>query len=346
MDLSWETTNEAGLKGYYVTRAIGAYSPYNRDSDLIPAKGDANIGGIYNYNDSGLLNGTTYWYMLEMIDTSDSTIGFEGPLAATTYSMVPTATEVTPNSVEVYGPSLAIKVKGNNFIPSSMVVWDNNLGINLTTSYISSTELTAILPASLYSAPGSSAVHEITVYNPGSGGGFSPPLTFTIKNPVPTLTSISPEVSDGNSTTISLSVKGDYFVDDSVVRFNGSSSNITTTFVDRNNLTASILKSNLSAGIITVTVYNPTYGGGTSAGKSFNLYTPTPTLTRQPTSTKTRTVVYTYRSPTPQRTRTRTPTRTSAVTLVTPTPSATPGLLTPSATLATPDLTIATQVTP
>ncbi len=343
-DLHWETSKEDGLYGFYVARSLFPYGPYNRDSDLIPAKGDAGIGGIYNYVDLELNNGTTYWYMLEMIDTSPShgSLGFHGPVSASTYSMIPTATEVTPNSVEVYGSSLSIKIKGNNFIPSSVVVWDNNLTLDLTSSFISSTELTAILPASLYSAPGSSAVHEITVYNPGSGGGFSPPLTFTIKNPVPTLTSISPEVSDGNSTTISLTVKGDYFVDDSVVRFNGSSSNLTTTFIDRNNLTASILKSNLSAGIITVTVYNPTYGGGTSAGKTFNLYTPTPTLTKQPTSTKTKTTVY---IPPPQRTRTRTPTRTSAVTLVTSTPSATPGLLTPSATLATPDLTNATQVT-
>jgi hypothetical protein len=352
VDLSWETSKEQDLVGYYVTRSLDPFGTYNRDSDLIPAKGDETIGGIYNYTDAGLSNGTTYWYQLEFVGISPPFPNFYGPISAATFSVIPTATEVTPNSVEVYASSISIKVKGNNFIPSSQVVWDNNLSIDLTTSYINSTELTAILPASLYSAPGSSAVHEITVYNPGSGGGFSPPLTFTIKNPIPTLTSISPEVSDGNSTTISLSVKGDYFVDDSVVRFNGSSSNITTTFVDRNNLTASILKSNLSAGIITVTVYNPTYGGGTSAGKSFNLYTPTPTLTRQPTSTKTRTVVYIYKTPTrtPVRTntptRTRTPTRTTIGTLVTPTPSATPGLLTPSATLATPDLTNATQVTP
>jgi hypothetical protein len=352
VDLSWETSKEQDLVGYYVTRSLDPFGTYNRDSDLIPAKGDIDIGGIYNYTNAGLNNGTTYWYQLEFVSISSPWPNFYGPISAATFSVIPTATEVTPNSVEVYGSSISLKVKGNNFLPSSQVVWDNNLSIDLTTSYINSTELTAILPASLYSAPGSSAVHEITVYNPGSGGGFSPPLTFTIKNPVPTLTSISPEVSDGNSTTISLSIKGDYFVDDSVVRFNGSSSNLTTTFVDRSNLTASILKSNLSAGIITVTVYNPTYGGGTSAGKSFNLYTPTPTLTRQPTSTKTRTVVYTYKTPTRTPvhantpTRTRTPTRTSTGALVTPTPSATPGLLTPSATLVTPDLTNATQVTP
>lgn len=285
IELSWETTQEANLTGYYVTRSTDPFGYFNRDSILIPAKGDGTIGGIYQYSDLGLNHGTTYWYKLEMIFEDPDLNDFYGPVSATTYGMIPTATEVTPNSIEVYGTSIAVKVKGNNFIPSSQVVWDNNLSIDLTTSYISSTELTAIIPGSLYSDPNSSAAHSITVYNPGSGGGFSPPLTFTIKNPVPTLTSITPDYSDGNPTTITLTVKGDYFVYDSDARFNGSSANVTTTFVDRNNLTASILRSKLSPGMITVTVFNPSYGGGTSAGKTFNLYTPTPTHTKVPTST-------------------------------------------------------------
>jgi hypothetical protein len=331
-DLHWETTREAGLHGYYVARSLSPYGPYNRDSYLIPAKGNADIGGIYNYSDLELNNGTTYWYMLEMIDASHTSIGFQGPVSASTFSMIPTATEITPSSAEVYGPSISVDISGNNFIPSSQAVWDNNLSIDLTSSYIDSTHLTAIIPSSLYNDPHSSAVHNITVYNPGSGGGFSPPLTFTIKNPVPTLTSITPEYSDGNVTTITLAVKGDYFVYDSDVRFNGSSANVTTTFVDRNNLTASILRSKLGSGTITVTVFNPSYGGGTSAGKSFNLYTPTPTLTKYPTSTKT--TVSSYKSSTPQRTRTRTPTRTITGTIII-TPSVTPGQLTPSVTIET-----------
>jgi hypothetical protein len=157
------------------------------------------------------------------------------------------------------------------------------------------------------------------------------------------LTSISPDYSDGNITTLSIAVKGDYFVDDSAVRFNNSSSYVTTTFTDRYTLTASIARSNLPSGIITVTVYNPGYGGGTSAGKSFNMYTPTPTLTKYPTST--RTSISYYRSPTPQRTRTRTPTRTITGTILT-TPSATSAFLTPQATLATPDLSTPGQATP
>ena len=189
--------------------------PYNRDSLFIPAKGNAGIGGIYNYSDLELNNGTTYWYMLEMIDFSHASLGFHGPVSASTFSMIPTATTITPSSAEVYGPSISIDITGNNFIPSSQAVWDNNLSIDLTSSYIDSTHLTAIIPSSLYSDPNSSAVHNITVYNPGSGGGFSPPLIFTIKNPVPTLTSITPDYSDGNVTTISLAIKGDYFVDDS-----------------------------------------------------------------------------------------------------------------------------------
>jgi hypothetical protein len=343
IDLNWETINETGLSGFYVTRSLNINGPYNRDSDFIPRKGnDEGRGGIYYYSDTGLDNGTTYWYMLELLDSLNNTIEFHGPISATTYSLLPTATDVTPNSAEVYGPSLSIKIKGNNFLPNSVVVWDDNLGINLNSSYINATEMTAIIPSSLLS---SSSLHELTVYNPGAGGGFSPPLTFTIKNPVPVLVSRTPTVTDGNFTALTVDLTGDNFVSTSKVRFNGSDTYVEPEFIDRNHLRAKINRQYLSPGIIQITVFNPAYGGGTSAALTLNLYTPTPTLTKQPTSTKTRTVVYTYRSPTPQRTPTRTPTRTLAGTLQT-TPSATPGLLTPSATLAMPDQTLSTQVTP
>jgi hypothetical protein len=350
IDLEWETSSEYQVKGYHVIRALNESGPYYRTSDLIPAKGNKDIGGIYKYIDTGLNNGTTYWYKVEIIDINNISLGFNSPISSTTYSMIPIATVITPDSVEVYGLSLAVTVKGNNFMPSSKVVWDNNMAIDMTTSYIDSTQLTAVIPGSLYSDPNSSDRHEITVYNPGPGGGFSPPLTFTIKNPVPTLESITPDYSDGNVTTISIAVKGDYFVYDSAVRLNGSSSNITTTFVDRYNLTASIPRSKLSSGAITVTVYNPLYGGGiTSSSKTFNLYTPTPTQTG--TATKTRTIVPSKPPATkipPTRTRTsiaRTTTKTVTTTpsvtqttkpSITATGSVAPGTVTPGTIIPEP----------
>jgi hypothetical protein len=349
VDLDWETSSENNIKGFYVVRALSENGPYYRASNLIEAKGDASIGGIYSYSDLDLDNGTTYWYKVEIIDINNISLGFNNPISSTTYSMIPIATEITPDSVEVYGLSLAVTVKGNNFMPSSKVVWDNNIAIDMTTSYIDSTQLTAVIPGSLYSDPDSSDRHEITVYNPGPGGGFSPPLTFTIKNPVPTLESITPDYSDGNVTTITIAVKGDYFVENSAVRLNGSSTNITTTFVDRYNLTASILRSKLSSGAITVTVFNPLYGGGTTSSKTFNLYTPTPTQTG--TATKTRTIVPSKPPATkipPTRTRTliaRTITKTVTTTpsatqttkpSITATGSVTPGTVTPGTIIPEP----------
>jgi hypothetical protein len=234
-------------------------------------------------------------------------------------------------------------------------VWDNNLGIDLTTSYIDPTQLTAIIPSTLYNDPDSSATHEITVYNPGSGGGFSPPLIFTIKNPTPTLTSISPDYSDGNVTNFVMTVTGDNFVTDSVVRFNNSSSYVTMTFNSRTNLTASIARTRLGSGAVAVTVFNPSYGGGTSTSKTFNIYTPTPTLTKYPTSTKTS--YSSYKTNTPQRTRTRTPTRTITGTILS-TPSktsqttiegtvnTTPGSITPEITSTPEPKTVTPSLAP
>ncbi len=285
--------------------------------------------------------------MLEMIAAPNTSIGFHGPVSGTTASMVPTATEVTPNSVEVYGSSLSLKVKGNNFIPTSKVLWENDLGIDLQTSYISSTELTAILPNSLYLNSNSAGLYDITVFNPGPGGGSSPPLTFTIKNPVPVLNSngVSPNNSEGNPTTISITVTGNNFVSGSRVRFNGSDSNITTTFISTTSLKAEILRSKLTPGVIQITVYNPTPGGGTSAAVPYNLYTPTPTLTKFPTAYKSNTPYSSYRSPTPQRTRTRTATITTTGTIII-TPSATVQFTPDLTRSTTPDLTTTSQTTP
>src|SRR5204863_420513 len=72
----------------------------------------------------------------------------------------------------------------------------------------------------------------------------------------------------------------------SVVRWNGS--NRTTTFVNSTKLQAQILASDIAAtGSSSVTVFNPTPGGGTSAAKTFSITStnPAPTLSSiSPTS--------------------------------------------------------------
>src|SRR5437773_12548331 len=110
---------------------------------------------------------------------------------------------------------------------------------------------------------------------------------FAQNNPVPTLSSILPNTAAVGSGAFTLTATGTNFVASSVVRWNGS--NRTTTFVNSTKLQAQILASDIAAtGSSSVTVFNPTPGGGTSAAKTFSITStnPAPTLSSiSPTST-------------------------------------------------------------
>jgi len=109
------------------------------------------------------------------------------------------------------------------------------------------------------------------VFNPAPGGGTSTALTFTIKNPVPQLTSLNPSQTGAGGLGFTLVVNGSNFVTTSKVRWKGS--NRPTTFVSSNQLTAVISAADIATGgTAKVTVFNPTPGGGTSNALTFTIY--------------------------------------------------------------------------
>ncbi|HSD13002.1 MAG TPA: hypothetical protein VLC10_05570, partial [Patescibacteria group bacterium] len=146
-------------------------------------------------------------------------------------------------------------------------------GSDRATSFVSSTQLDATILAGDLTAAGT---FTITVFNPTPVGGVSNGQTFTVNNPVPTTTSISPSSKNVGDIAFTLTVNGTNFISSSVVKFNGSSR--TTTFVNSAQLTASIPASDLlSAGTFAITVFNPTPGGGTSNSQTFTVNNLTPT---------------------------------------------------------------------
>ena len=90
------------------------------------------------------------------------------------------------------------------------------------------------------------------------------------KNPVPTLTSISPASAAAGSPAFTMQVYGTQFVNGASVQFSGRSR--TTIFVSATQLQAFVLASDLTAaGIFPVTVINPKPGGGTSNALPFTV---------------------------------------------------------------------------
>ena len=121
---------------------------------------------------------------------------------------------------------------------------------------------------------------------------FVIPFAASADNPVPTITSISPDSKKAGTGTFTMTVEGFDFVSDSVVRFGpptGPISDRVTTYVSSTKLKADILASDVeSVGFFYVMVFNPAPGGGISEyyqGFSVTPNTNTPTITSiSPTS--------------------------------------------------------------
>ncbi|MCX6618374.1 MAG: Ig domain-containing protein [Acidobacteria bacterium] len=108
-------------------------------------------------------------------------------------------------------------------------------------------------------------------------GGASGSATFTINNPAPVVSALSPASATAGSPTFTLAVNGSNFVAGSVVRWNGSGR--VTTFAGATQLTAAILAADVATGgTPLVTVFNPAPGGGASNSLPFTI-NPPPVIT-------------------------------------------------------------------
>jgi hypothetical protein len=176
----------------------------------------------------------------------------------------PTITTISPATAVAGSGGFTLTITGTNFVNSSVVRWN---GSDRPTTFVSSTRLTAAIPASDVATAGTA---NVTVFNPAPGGGTSNTATFTITNPLPTISSISPATAVAGSGGFTLTITGTNFVNSSVVRWNGSDR--PTTFVSSTQLTAAIPASDVAtAGTANVTVFNPAPGGGESGAVTFTI---------------------------------------------------------------------------
>ncbi|MBZ5728082.1 MAG: IPT/TIG domain-containing protein [Acidobacteriia bacterium] len=184
---------------------------------------------------------------------------------------VSTASSLFPSAAQASGAGFALTVNGSNFATDSIVQWN---GSNRSTTFASATQLTASISASDVALAGTAL---ITVFNPTPGGGASNAMTFTINNPAPLLSTLSPSTVMTGSSAFKLTIIGTNFVTGSVVQWNGS--NRLSTFVSSTQLTASISATDVaSAGAAQITVSNLAPGGGTSNALTLPINNPTPVL--------------------------------------------------------------------
>ena len=173
----------------------------------------------------------------------------------------PTVTEVYPTGVPASSQSFTLQVSGTNFTPQTKVLFN---GTALAASFLNSSLLFARVPTSEIRTGGLATVMVQGAFT------LSNAQMFTIRNPVPVLTSLSPATIAAGVPPFTLSVTGTDFVPGSVVRWNGQAR--PTTYVDALHLTAVIPATDLTAaGTATVTVTNPSPGGGATTARAFTV---------------------------------------------------------------------------
>ena len=102
-------------------------------------------------------------------------------------------------------------------------------------------------------------------------------------NPAPTLSSISPTTGTADGPAFTLTVNGAGFLSGSVVDWNGAA--LATTLVSPTELTAAVPASNIAtSGVVAITVYNPTPGGGTSSPATLTIIASAPSAAVAPAS--------------------------------------------------------------
>jgi len=185
---------------------------------------------------------------------------------------VPAITTLSPSSTTAGAAAQTLTINGSNFLSSSTVTYN---GVAHTAAFVSSSQLTIQLSASDQATAGTYAV---VVANPSPGGGASNSVNFTVNNPTPTITTLSPSSAVAGAAAQTLTINGTNFVSNSTVTYNGVAH--TATFVSSSQLTIQLSASDqATAGTDAVVVTNPSPGGGASNSVNFTVNNPTPTIT-------------------------------------------------------------------
>jgi hypothetical protein len=110
---------------------------------------------------------------------------------------VPLISSLAPSAVVAGSGAFTLTLNGRGFVGGSIVRWN---GSARTTTFVSSTQLSAAVNAADVAALGSAVV---TVFSPSPGGGTSSPVSFTIAPP-PSLSVSSTTVAGGQQVTVTL----------------------------------------------------------------------------------------------------------------------------------------------
>ena len=131
------------------------------------------------------------------------------------FGSTPEISSLSPSTDVAGSAAFTLTVMGANFIPASAVQWN---GSSLPTTFISSTQITASVPAGLIAA---TAIASVAVTTPGYV--VTDTLPFTVFAPVvPVITGISPAYVPAGNAAFTLQIYGSGFLPGAMISWNGS----------------------------------------------------------------------------------------------------------------------------
>lgn len=189
------------------------------------------------------------------------------PPPSTPSNPVPAITSLSPALVTAGTAAQTLTINGTGFLATSTVTFNGN---NYTATYISATQLTISLAASDQATAGQ---YPVVVTNPTPGGGASNSVNFTVNNPAPAITSLSPSSTFPCDPVALLTLTGTNFMPGATVTYNGNA--ISATVVNTSTITLALSSADIATpGTPAIVVSNPAPGGGASNSAAFTISTP------------------------------------------------------------------------
>ncbi|HUS15742.1 MAG TPA: beta-propeller fold lactonase family protein, partial [Chloroflexia bacterium] len=185
---------------------------------------------------------------------------------------VPSIDELSPGGATGGDAVLTLTISGANFLASSTVKWN---GVARSKTFINSGQLQINVSAQDMQSPGTAVV---TLHNPAPGGGQSNSVGFDVagpnENPVPSLTSITPEFTrayGAGSLPVKVRVQGTNFLPGIQGQWNGLDR--PTLMINSTTVEITLIGTEVAfGGAGAVTVVNPGPGGGPSNALPFIIF--------------------------------------------------------------------------
>jgi hypothetical protein len=169
----------------------------------------------------------------------------------------PLVSGLSPVQATVHSANLTLTITGTNFMAGAQVQWN---GTPRPTTFVDPTHLRAQVGASDLAAPGTAAIR---VINPDLADAPSNALAFTVRNPTPTLATLTPRSILAGGPQLTLTLTGSGFEPGATLLWNGEA--VPVTIMSSSELRATIPPSRLAVGgSATLAVANPAPGGAAS----------------------------------------------------------------------------------